>query len=219
MIDEVADTTLRDAMYAMSLAKRVPDAALLEDLVRRYPQHADALTEFAIELAIDALMCGEEVDDDLPPATEAVSPAVSRVMSRFQNRLFELRHEQSAASQVRVTAVPVANPFASLDRNGFYALASRIHANTVLLSKFRDRQIDFATIPQEFVRCVAGEMQASLEALSTHLCAAAEVPTEGQFFKAEGEPKATGRQTFEEAVRNSGLSEEQQQRLLSFRRD
>ena len=46
-------TPLRDAMYAMSLAKPVPDAELLDDFVRRYPQHADALTEFAIELAIE----------------------------------------------------------------------------------------------------------------------------------------------------------------------
>ena len=42
-------------MYAMSLAKAVPDAELLDEFARRYPLHADALTEFAIELAIDAL--------------------------------------------------------------------------------------------------------------------------------------------------------------------
>jgi len=58
-----------------------------------------------------------------------------------------------------------------------------------------------------------------LEDLSTHLCSATEVSTDRQFFKAEGKPRATGRQTFEEAVRNSGLSEEQQRRLLSFGRN
>jgi hypothetical protein len=220
MTDTVTNITLRDAMYAMSLAKRVPDAELLDDFVRRYPQHAEALTDFAIELAIDALQYGEEVDEDLPPETEPVSPAVARVMSRFQNRLFELRHAQAPVPQVRAsTAVPAANPFAALDRNGFRALASRVHANTALLSKFRDRQIDFATIPQEYVRCVANEMAASLEDLSTHLCAATEVSTDRQFFKAEGKPKAVDRQTFEEAVRNSGLSEDQQRRLLSFGQD
>lgn len=220
MTDTMANITLRDAMYAMSLAKRVPDAELLEGFVRLYPQHADTLTDFAIDLAIDALQYGEEVDENLPPETEAASPTVARVMSQFQNRLFELRHAQSAAPQVRAaTAVPSANPFASLDRNGFRALAARIHANTALLSKFRDRQVDFATIPQEYVRCIANEMAASLEDLSAHLCAATEAPTDRQFFKAEGKPKATGRQTFAEAVRNSGLSEEQQRRLFSFGRD
>ena len=107
MTNTMANITLRDAMYAMSLAKRVPDAELLEDFVRRYPQYADALTDFAIELAIDALQYGEEVDEDLPPETEAISPAVARVMSQFQNRLFELQHAQPTAPQVRAaTAVP-----------------------------------------------------------------------------------------------------------------
>ena len=53
-------------MYAMSLAKAVPDAELLDEFARRYPQHADALTEFAIELAIDALMQGETSRISLP---------------------------------------------------------------------------------------------------------------------------------------------------------
>ena len=53
MITAATQTSLRDAMYAMSLAKAVPDAELLDEFARRYPQHADALTEFAIELAIE----------------------------------------------------------------------------------------------------------------------------------------------------------------------
>ena len=57
--------------------------------MRRYPQHAGALTDFAIELAIDALQHGDD-DFDIPADPDAISPVVSRVMSRFQNRLFEL---------------------------------------------------------------------------------------------------------------------------------
>ena len=54
MTETTTNKSLSDAMYAMSLAKRIPDAELVEDFVRRYPLHAEALTEFAVELAIDA---------------------------------------------------------------------------------------------------------------------------------------------------------------------
>jgi len=47
MINAAAQMSLRDAMYAMSLAKAVPDAELLDEFARRYPNHANALTEFA----------------------------------------------------------------------------------------------------------------------------------------------------------------------------
>ena len=76
-------TPLRDAMYAMSLAKSVPDADLLDEFVRRYPQHADALTEFAIELAVDAFLYHEDsVETHTDP--DIISPVVSRVSADFR---------------------------------------------------------------------------------------------------------------------------------------
>ena len=39
--------TLRDALYELSLARQVPDATLLDEFVRRYPEHAEDLTDFA----------------------------------------------------------------------------------------------------------------------------------------------------------------------------
>ena len=90
MITAATQTSLRDAMYAMSLAKAVPDAELLDEFARRYPQYADALTEFAIELAIDSLMHRSE-EEDVPADAEAISDVVSRVMSQFENQLYERR--------------------------------------------------------------------------------------------------------------------------------
>ena len=54
---------LDDALYALSQTRPAPDAAALEDLVRRYPEHAAELTTYAIELALDA------IEDD--PSEEA----------------------------------------------------------------------------------------------------------------------------------------------------
>ena len=210
------DASLRDAMYALSLAARVPDAELLDAFVRRYPQHADALTEFAIELTADAMLDGNE-EPDMPADPDAVSPAVSRAMSQFQNRLFAVRKGRAAGSPARAIASPVRNPFASLDREGFRALASRINANTVLLAKLRDRQIDPATMPPEFCRRIAEEMDEPLEALTGHLAAPLEAPHARQFYKSKGKPAPQARQPFTQAVRGSGLSAEQRRRLLSFR--
>jgi hypothetical protein len=86
-----------------------------------------------------------------------------------------------------------------------------------MLSKLRDRQIDPVTIPKGFCTFVADEMDIPEEALTAHLFAVPEISSARQFYKAEGKPAATAKQSFEQAVQNSGLNDEQQRRLLSFR--
>jgi hypothetical protein len=212
------DVSLRDAMYEFSLAARVPDAELLDAFVRRYPQYADALTEFAIELTADAMRDSDE-EPDMSADPDAVSPAVARAMGEFQNRLSAVRKGRAAGSSARArdAASPVRNPFASLGREGFRALASRINVNTVLLAKLRDRQIDPATMPPEFCRRIAEEMDEPLEDLTAHLAAPVDASHARQFYKSKGKPAPQARQSFTEAVRGSGLSAEQRRRLLSFR--
>jgi hypothetical protein len=74
---------LRDVLYELSLAKEVPDADVLDEFVRRYPEHAESLTEFAILLVVNSVS-GEE-STEVAVDTSLVSPAVSRAMSKFQN--------------------------------------------------------------------------------------------------------------------------------------
>jgi len=203
---------LRDVLYALSLAKPIPDAEVLDDFVRRYPEYAAALTDFAIELAMDAVS-SEAVNECTPSETATVvSPAVSRAMSRFQNRLYAV---QQAKAERSVTA-PVENPFAGLDRSSFRSLAQRLNANAVFLLKLRDRQIDPSTIPEGFCRLVAEELQAPLEVIHAHFAAQQQVKASPQYFKADQKPEARERQTFEEAVRSSGLASDQQRYLLSL---
>jgi hypothetical protein len=204
-------------MYAMSLAKAVPDADLLDDFARRYPQYADALTEFAIELAIDSLMHRSD-EEDVPADADAISALVSRVMSQFENQLYERGQARAATPPARAATASVENPFATLDRPGFRALASRLDINSAFLSKLRDRTIEPISIPKTYCRHLAQEMEEETEAMAAHLYAPQESVAAGrQLYKAEGKPAATARQSFEEAVKTSGLSEEQQRRLLSFR--
>ncbi|SDR58154.1 hypothetical protein SAMN05519103_06023 [Rhizobiales bacterium GAS113] len=215
MITAATQTSLRDAMYAMSLAKAVPDAELLDEFARRYPQYADALTEFAIELAIDSLMHQSD-EEDVPADADAISAVVSRVMSQFENQLYE-RRQARATPPARAATASLENPFATLDRQEFRALASQLDVNNAFLSKLRDRSIEPISIPKAYCRYLAEEMDQDADAMIAHLYAPQESVAAGrQLYKAEGKPTATARQSFEEAVKTSGLSEEQRRRLLSF---
>lgn len=207
---------LREGQYALSTERDVPDAKLLDDVVRRYPDFGEELTEFAIAIAIDALR-GERVVEDSEESIDpnAVSPAVSRAMSHFQNRL---HFATASAADPRSTPADVAdapNPFLGLPRNEFRAFAARLNANSVFVGKLRDRQIDPSTMTPGFQRQVAAELEVSIDVVAAHFAARPVAPT-GQLFRAEGKPSTGAQQSFEEAVRSSGLTEAQQKFLLDL---
>jgi hypothetical protein len=66
-----------------------------------------------------------------------------------------------------------------------------------------------------FKQFVSDQMTAPLDLVIAHL---AEQPSThaGQFYKAEDKPRASQRVSFEDAVRKSGLTQEQQAFLLSL---
>lgn len=211
-------TGLRDALYALSIARDVPDATLLDDLVRRYPQFGAELTDPAIAIAIDALR-GDVVVAAAEVARDpfASSPAVSRAMSRFQNRLHAVSDPaNNAAAAPLAMSAEVVNPFASLSREEFRSFAKRLNVNSVFVGKLRDRQIDPDNLTPGFRQRVADDLRAPLDIVVAHFGAGQTAHARGQFFKADGQPTNGGRQSFEEAVRSSGLSEAQQAALLAL---
>ena len=208
---------LRDVLYEFSLAKRVPDAELLDDFVRRFPQYADSLTEFAVELAMDTLRPESEVDTKETIDIDSVSPVVSRAMSRFQNRLYAVRQANTPTSN-RAPSPEVAdtpNPFAELSREEFRSLVVRIGANTVFVAKLRDRQVKRDTIPHRFLQYLADALDIALDLLNAHFSAPS-TNLARQFYKADDKPDGNQQQSFVEAVKSSGLNEDQQRQLLRF---
>lgn len=209
---------LREAFYALSIARDIPDAKLLDDIVRRYPEFGEELTEFATALAVDALR-GERVSEAVEAALDprVLSPAVSRAISHFQNRLHAVTVGDRATETKPATAASAVapNPFEALPRHEFRALAERLNANAVFVGKLRDRQIDPRTMTPGFQRRVAEELKAPLDVVVAHF-AASQLASARQFFKAESKPSAGGQQTFKEAVRTCGLTEAQQQVLLEL---
>ena len=146
-------TPLRNVLYELALAKPVPDAALVDEFVRYYPEYASDLTEYAIKLALDAIAAPNE-PIDMPVAITTSS--VSRAMSRFYNRLYAVRKEIDAEAAEAPPAVD--NPFATLTRSEIRALAQRLDANTVFVMKLRDRLITGATMTEGFLRRLADEL-------------------------------------------------------------
>lgn len=214
---------LREAFYELAMATAVPDAETLDALIRLYPQHADALTAFAIDLTVDALAHGN--DAFVPEEGEAVNPTVARAMSAYHNRLYELQQKKGspAPEQKSITApldraaiVAIGNPFVNLDRSTIRALAQRLGANPTFVSKLRDRMIDIRTIPRRFLDLAAQALMTPPDQLMAHLSAQSVVQAAGQHFKADQKPILGRKQSYEEAVRSSGLTEEQQRYLLSL---
>ena len=206
---------LREALYALSMAKRMPDAEVLDDIVRQYPQFADELTDFAVELALDCLRETGVEAAEMAVDPRSVSPAVSRAMSRFHNRLYTLRAAATTPTEPAETSKPVDNPFQTLSRQELRALAQGLGVNTVLILKLRDRLIEPESIPESFIRRVSDELKIPIESLVFYLAARA-AGASRQFYKADDKPKLDQRQSFSDAVRNSGLPPEAQRRLLSL---
>lgn len=202
--------TLEDALYALAVAKPVPDAAILDDLVRQYPDYADELTDMAVALALEAL--AERVDDVALPEVAGRSEAVASAMSRFHNRLYKVK---ASAKSTKTKAAAPANPFTSFDKTALREFGANIGANTVFAIKLRDRLIDHETMTKGFQRYIASKAGVPLEVMVAHFARPAEIPA-AVHYKADAKPVAGKRQSFEEAVHGSGLTAEQQVFLLGL---
>jgi len=206
--------TLNTALHALAVAERTPSADCLEELISQYPEHADALTDMAIELALDAMTADEPVEQDTPDAGE-VSPAVSRAISHYQNIRFGLETKSLPVDGSGRVAAPIANPFQELERSSFKEFTTNMDVNTTFVMRLRDRQITPESIPVRFTQDVAEHLNVSVELLAAHFSAPAAISA-GQHFKSESKPVIQRQQDFEQAVENSGLTIEQQEMLLNY---
>ena len=213
--------SLEDVLYAFSVEQRVPDAKLLDGFVRRYPQYAKELTDFAVALVLDAL---SDAPEDLEQfskeaAAAASSSAVSRSVSRFHSKLHAVRTASKSSDDAEVSPeqANAPNPFETLSPEDLKAVADRLDATKIFVLRLRDRVIDPSTIPDKVIGMVAEALDATVESIVAHFGSSPEpLPAGAEFYKASKQPEVVKQQTFEQAVRASGLSEEQQKRFLSY---
>lgn len=207
---------LREALYTLTLAKEIPDAKTLDDVISKYPQFANELVDFAVELVLDFFQ--EENNEDIAVETEEeVSLAVSKAMSYYQNRIFELKQGKTANSNSaeKIEQKSAENPFASLDRKSFRNFSEEINANATFVTRLRDRQIKPETIPSSFINNISRKLNRSYEVVMKHF-QTPPVLASAQYYKSENKPMAQEQCTFEYALENSGLTEEQQKKILQI---
>lgn len=212
---------LREALYALSMAKRVPDAQVLDKVVRQYPQFAEELVDFAVELVVDSLRTATTVEAESETDVDHLTPDVSRAISTFHNEVFAVRQKKGRAGEPEASSVHRTNPFAGLSRREMRAVVRGMDASGAFVAKLRDGQILAETMTLGFrarVVAVMGEVaSAPEEVVYAHLAGGTEAAgATPQFYKAASRPDAAKQQTFAEAVEGSGLSSEQQHYLLSL---
>jgi hypothetical protein len=138
-------------------------------------------------------------------------------MSRFYNRLHAVQSSEDISGQKGASANEISpNPFATLDRAAFRVLAEKLNVNNVFVIKLRDRQIVPETIPKRFANRLAQELRIPPDILMGHLHALGQPQIQGQYYKAATKPQLDAKQTFSEAVKTSGLTDEQQRFLLAM---
>src|SRR5687768_4143521 len=99
-------SSLRDAKYYLALRKASPDAEVLDELVRVLPVRAEEVSEFTMAPALKA---GGDVHVELISASTVISPAISRAISRFHNRLYaERKATASSSPTVSCETIPFA---------------------------------------------------------------------------------------------------------------
>jgi hypothetical protein len=220
------NTQFQDTINELAMSDRLPDAAQIEAAIQSCPGFAAEITEFAIELAMEMLL-EDDVEVAVAEDMEGISPLVNRALSVFENERFKCNQaEEAEASSDEVAletkslrqTVQVGDPFASMDRGAFRKFGQAINANSIFATKVRDKQIIGTTYPHEFLELFAQALNESIEYAVEFVGSSLGLrPKAKEFFKADVRPDQTMQQTFKDAVRDCGLSEDQQRFLLNLK--
>lgn len=199
-----AGASLEDAFQEFLLAVDTPDAAVLESMVAKYPEHAADLTDFAVEWAMQDLLPDAAVEgtaEDLQSAGVGISSAVARAMDRL--------HAGIEAQEAQV------DPFRGRSAADLKALAAALGLDKTLVAKLRDRRIEAATVPRRLKAALAEQLQVTVEAMKRHL-EGPPILSMGASFKARGKPEAAGKESFAQAVESSLLADDKKANLLDL---
>jgi hypothetical protein len=185
----------------------------LSDYLLRYPQYADAITEFVtyyhaleVEVPVEASVASKEVSraSILPPLSEGSRMA----MDRAWNRLSQAGGVGSNSSMTLQLA-------ASKRQKSLPQLAGEVGISVDIMEKLAQSMIDAATIPEEVLKRLAQALVEPLDVISGILAVSANKRivhgvAESASDYSLGEQSYIQMQSFREAVeRSSNLSNEQ----------
>lgn len=184
-------------------AEGEPTPRRLEAFVKEYPDLRRELTDLAVEMVL-------EPSRPLPAADAATARTVSSAWARYQAGTTK----QAAVARAEAPVEPP-DVFAGFAGPSFPRLAARLGVTPAFLIKVRDGLIEAATFPRALARSIADEVGHGVGTIIALLERPASMPA-GTMAKADGKPEVGRKQTFAEAVATSGLTADQQRRLLAM---
>lgn len=188
--------TSLDGVLEQFMMEDAHDAAALERYVRDYPQFALQLIDLSRLIAtVDA----EEKEDDQPlSATDQ-----SRIDAAW------ITHKAAAPASSQDD-----DPFATLTGAKGKAVADRFGVPRQVIVCFREHRVDPSTVPTPIARGLAEEAGVPL----AHVIAAMQRPVimaTGRNYKADGQPGAEGKMSFEQILIDAGVPDCDRARLLA----
>ena len=187
--------TSLDGVLEQFMMEDAQDAAALERYVRDYPQFALQLIDLS---RLIATADAEEEDDQPLTATDQ-----SRIDAAW------ITHKAAAPASSQDD-----DPFATLTGAEGKAVADRFGVPRQVIVCFREHRVDPSTVPTPIARGFAEEAGVPL----AHVIAAMQRPVimaTGRNYKADGQPGAEGKMSFEQILIDAGVPDADRARLLA----
>ena len=197
---------LHDVLHEFVLTAERPDANSLEEFVKKYPQFSMELTNFAAEWLLQDLLPENEASKE----KAASSALISKTMSRLQNKLYEVDHTEANREQEINSNV---NPFEGYQPTELKKIARSLGIDTTIMAKLKNGRIE-GEIPDKLCIGFAKALDVPLQAIKEIFSGPSTIQAQAS-FKSHAKPEVITKETFEEAVLRSTLSEEEKAKWLN----
>lgn len=170
--------------------ERDADGKTLQRYLQEYPEYASQLVDLSQEIF------RFDIEDESPLSVEdqmLIDSAWSRI--------------QSAPSKVAI------DPLADLSVPKLREIAQTLDVPRQVLTAFRERTVIVASVPKRFLTRLAGLVESNFQALREALAQPPQLLTRS--YKADDKPAEAVQVTFEQLLRDAGLSDEQIALLLT----
>ncbi|WP_395443940.1 hypothetical protein [Caulobacter sp. UC70_42] len=189
MTDE-RTTQLEDVLDAFAV-EETDAKATLDRYLTAYPQFAGDL----IDLSRELLRADQPVDTELSPAD------VAKIDAAWIKHAAALPHHAT-------------DPFAALSPTRSREIALELAVPRQILTSFRERRIQPATVPEAFLRRLAAALAVSVDDFLAWM-----IPPPAnslaRSYRADGQPGAATQLAFERVLIDAGVSESDRARLLA----
>jgi hypothetical protein len=164
----------------------------LRNYLREFPQYADELVDLSRERA---RTFGSRIDNVSPEDEKLIAGSWEMFLGAVKARRFSV------------------DPFANLSVARLREIALRMEVPRQVLTSFRERAVEPATVPRSFLTKLAALLDSEIELLTSYL-AMPPGPIAPRSFRADVAPMPTGKKSLEELLTQAGVPAEKRAALL-----